>query len=133
LTTTGPGPSSRLELLCWKECPSHERARDVLGEVLADLGFDPKPVRYTWVDSDAEAVRRQFVGSPTFRADGVDLFPPGPDEPFGLSCRLYVRRDGRPSPLPDIDDLRDALTSALSQPDLSQPDLPEPALAQKDM
>ena len=114
LTGTRPVSSPRLELLCWRECPSHERARDMLCDVLVDLGFDPTSVTYTWVDSDADATRRQFVGSPTFRAGDSDLFPPEPNEPYGLSCRLYVRRDGRPSPVPDIDDLRDALRSALT-------------------
>jgi hypothetical protein len=90
----------------------------MLCDVLADLGFDPALVTYRWVDTDADAIRRQFVGSPTFRAGGSDLFPPEPDEPYGLSCRLYVLRDGRPSPVPDIDDLRDALRSALTQKDM---------------
>ncbi len=118
LTTTGPVSTPALELLCWRECPSHERARDMLRDVLVDLGFDPAFVTYTWVDTDADATRRQFVGSPTFRAGESDLFPPEPNEPYGLSCRLYVRRDGRPSPVPDIDDLRDALRSALTEMDM---------------
>jgi hypothetical protein len=120
LTTREPASSPGLELLCWKECPSHERARDMLSEVLTDLAFDLASVTYTWVDSDADAARRQFVGSPTFRAGGSDLFPPEPDEPYGLSCRLYVRRDGRPSPLPDIDDLKDAVRAALAHEDMSE-------------
>ena len=33
---------------------------------------------------------------------------------YGLSCRMYKRRDGRVSPLPDVDDLRAALSAALS-------------------
>ena len=37
----------------------------------------------------------------------------GPDEePAGLNCRVYVRRDGRVSPTPDPEDLRDALRVA---------------------
>ncbi len=90
----------------------------MLREVLPDLGFDPASVTHTWVDSDADAIRRQFVGSPTFRAGDADLFPPEPDDPYGLSCRLYVRRDGRPSPVPDIDDLRDVLRSTLTEKDM---------------
>jgi hypothetical protein len=44
--------------------------------------------------------RERFVGSPTIRVDGVDVQPPV-GEPFGLTCRVYHRRDGRVSPTPD--------------------------------
>ena len=32
------------------------------------------------------------------------------DEPAGLNCRVYRRRDGRVAPTPDPEDLRDALS-----------------------
>ncbi len=102
-----------VELLCWSECPSHDAARTMLRQVLADTGYDEGLVTYTWVEDDATAVEQQFVGSPTFRVGGADLFPPAPGEPYSLSCRMYTRRDGRPSPLPDRDDLREALGLAL--------------------
>jgi hypothetical protein len=36
------------------------------------------------------------------------------DEPAGLTCRVYRRRDGRVSPLPDRADVRDALAERLA-------------------
>jgi len=45
--------------------------------------------------------------------------PPGGDEPTGLTCRLYRRRDGRPSPTPDPADLRDALAAAIRRKELA--------------
>ena len=65
------------------------------------------------VDSEADAQAEEFVGSPTIRIDGRDVQPPG-DEPTGLTCRVYRRRDGRISPTPDPADLRDALRAASS-------------------
>jgi hypothetical protein len=85
----------------------------MLDGVLAELGYDAGSVTCTWVEDDAVAVEHRFVGSPTFRVGGTDLFPPEPGEQYGLSCRMYTRRDGRPSPLPDVDDLRDALKTAI--------------------
>ena len=35
--------------------------------------------------------------------------PPGEGEPFTLTCRVYRLRDGRVSPVPDPDDLRETL------------------------
>jgi len=58
---------------------------------------------------EADAVAERFVGSPTLRVDGVDLFPT--DEPPGLTCRIYMV-EGRFSPVPGLDELRVALSSA---------------------
>ena len=49
---------------------------------------------------------------PTIRIDGEDILPPGEEEAAGLTCRIYRLRDGRVSPTPDPDDLRDALARA---------------------
>ena len=68
-----------------------------------------------WSHPTEEILRRcgelGFVGSPTVRVDGRDVQPPG-DEPVGLTCRVYRRRDGRISPTPDPHDLAEALRSA---------------------
>jgi hypothetical protein len=41
--------------------------------------------------------------------NGVDVQPPVEGEQTGLACRVYRRRDGRISPLPDPEDLREVL------------------------
>lgn len=99
----------RVELLWWEGCPSHEQALGELRDALARLGFDPALAQPREIGTDEEARRESFPGSPTIRVDGRDLFEPGPTEVIGLSCRVYRRRDGRPSPTPDPQDLREAL------------------------
>jgi len=79
---------------------------------MADLGLDPDTVVVREVPTQARAELERFVGSPTIRVDGVDVQPPG-EEPFGLTCRVYYRRDGRVSPTPDPADVRDALRAVL--------------------
>src|SRR2546421_12791302 len=101
----------RVELLFWDGCPSHPKALADLREALADIGLDPDGVIVREVDSEASAEAEDFVGSPTIRIDGVDVQPPG-EEPTGLTCRVYRRRDGRVSPTPDPAELRDALRAA---------------------
>ncbi len=103
-----------IELLAFSGCPSHEEAHARLVALLRDLGREDVAVEVRWIESDEEAVAEHFVGSPTFRWHGRDLLPPNGSVPFGLTCRLYRRRDGRASPLPDPEDLRDALVRVLA-------------------
>jgi hypothetical protein len=101
----------RVEMLFWAGCPSHETALRELRTVLAEEGADPDAVEVREIVTDGEVAAESFIGSPTIRIDGVDV-QPEPNEPVGLSCRVYRRRDGRFSPTPDPDDLRDAVRRA---------------------
>jgi hypothetical protein len=102
----------RVELLWWEGCPSHPQALDELREVLREEGLDPELVERREIESDEQAARERFPGSPTIRIDGADVVPvPGAD-PKTLTCRVYRLRDGRPSPTPDPEDVRDALRRA---------------------
>jgi hypothetical protein len=84
----------------------------MLREAMAYRGFDPDSIEVSEVDTEAAARRHEFVGSPTIRVNGVDVQPPVEGEPTGLACRVYRRRDGRTAPLPDPEDLREALGAA---------------------
>ncbi|MDX6633701.1 MAG: hypothetical protein QOG26_1706 [Solirubrobacterales bacterium] len=101
----------RVELLWWRQCPSWERALAELREEMEAAGLDPDSIEMREVLAEEDAVAERFIGSPTIRIDGEDIQPPG-DNPVGLACRVYRRRDGRVSPLPDRADLREALTAA---------------------
>jgi hypothetical protein len=79
---------------------------------MVELGLDPSGIAIREVSSDRDAERERFVGSPTIRIDGVDI-QPVEGEPYGLTCRVYYRRDGRISPTPDPVDMREALAAAL--------------------
>lgn len=98
----------QVELLFWAGCPSHPRALADLRSALAEAGLDPESVIVREILTEVAAGEEGFVGSPTIRIDGVDVQPPG-DEPSGLTCRIYHRRDGRISPTPDPADLREAI------------------------
>jgi hypothetical protein len=97
-----------VELLWWEGCPSYERALADLRAALEEEGLDPG-VQLRHVDSDEQAERERFPGSPTIRIDGEDVVPPGEGDPVGLTCRVYRLRDGRSSPTPDPADLREAI------------------------
>ena len=88
-------------LLWWEGCPSTEAALAELRAALEERGIDPDVVEMREIATDDQADRERFVGSPTIRVAGHDLFPPGDADPVGLSCRIYHRADGRVSPTPD--------------------------------
>jgi hypothetical protein len=101
--------------LWWEGCPSTDRALAELRAALAQLDL-PDNVQLREIRTDDEAVAEAFTGSPTILIDGVELMTVlgrgAGDEPAGLNCRVYQRRDGRVSPTPDPEDLRDALVAA---------------------
>jgi hypothetical protein len=101
----------RVELLWWEGCPSHPEAREDLERVLLEEGVDAA-VDMVEIDTDEQARRERFPGSPTIRLDGADALPADPGEPFSLTCRVYRLRDGRVSATPDPEDLRDAIRRA---------------------
>jgi hypothetical protein len=102
-------PHPRIELLWWEGCPSWTRALDDLQAAVAEVGLDPARIVVREIDDFAHADMERFVGSPTIRVDGTDIEPPREGEAPSLTCRVYRLRDGRVSPTPDPQDLRDAL------------------------
>lgn len=101
------------ELLWWSGCPSHGEALTMFRDVLEDRGEDPGGVRRVQMITMEDAATEGFVGSPTFRVDGRDVLAVEPVVP-ALTCRMYFRRDGRPSPLPDREQLAEAVATALA-------------------
>ncbi len=103
-----------MELLFWEGCPSYPEALRELRAALAELGHADVDVAMRRIDTDEQARAERFVGSPTIRVRGVDVVPPPEGEPTGLTCRVYRRRDGRFSPVPDPADLRERLAALLA-------------------
>jgi hypothetical protein len=101
-------------MLWWEGCPSYPDALRELRRTMSEEGLDPDRVELREVASDEQAGRERFPGSPTIRIDGEDVVAPGEGEPWSLTCRVYRRRDGTISPLPDPADVRAALRAALA-------------------
>jgi len=100
----------KIEFLYWEDCPSHPRARKLLGEVMMEVGLDV-PVEEIEVLTDEDAERLAFPGSPTIRVDGVDVDPSSAAQMgTALTCRVYVTEDGRFSPVPSKEMIRRALS-----------------------
>ena len=81
-------------------CPNWKIADDRLSE-LVDAST---VIEYRLVESQEDAERLGFKGSPTILVDGVDPFAKS-DEPVGLACRIYLTAEGREG-APSMDQLR---------------------------
>jgi hypothetical protein len=87
----------------------------MLREEMEAAGIGEEQLRVIEIRTEEDARRHRFPGSPTIRVGGRDIQPSGPDQPIGLTCRVYRRRDGRASPLPDPADIREALNAMMSR------------------
>jgi hypothetical protein len=101
----------RVEFLWWSGCPSWERGIAELRAAMEEAGLDPETIELRQVETEEDVARESFPGSPTIRVDGIDVAEAGGTAGSPLTCRVYRRRDGRPSPLPDPEDVRAALVS----------------------
>ena len=72
-------------LLFFDGCPNWQITNAHLEALSAEFRFD---LDRCHVDTDEDAQRLHFRGSPTVLIDGRDVFAAG-DEPIGLSCRMY--------------------------------------------
>jgi hypothetical protein len=83
----------RVEVLYFDGCPTYRATHKSLAEVLSKEGLQAE-VEMVAVNTDAEARRLRFSGSPTIRIDGRDLFPVANRAGYALGCRMYATPDG---------------------------------------
>jgi hypothetical protein len=92
-------------------CPNWIAAEQRLREALDFVGDATAVERYL-VETQEEAERLGFGGSPSILLDGRDPFPTGPGS-CGLTCRLYSTPDG-PRGSPTLEQFTDAIHEATS-------------------
>lgn len=98
-----------VELLVVPDCAHAEFAARLLHDALRDTSVRASVVTAV-IDTEDEARRRGFVGSPTFLLDGNDPFAELGATP-GVACRIYPTTDG-PRGTPALQDLRRAIKEA---------------------
>jgi len=96
----------KIELLYFDGCPSWEHGLENLEIVLQEEGVSAS-VEMVKVLDDDEAAQQKFLGSPSFRVDGVDLWQEERDV-YSLSCRVYPTPNGVKG-FPTVDMLREQL------------------------
>src|SRR5829696_1710672 len=97
----------KVEILYFEGWPAYGTAEKNFTEVLADEGVEAE-VELVAVNTDEEARRLRFPGSPTVRVAERDLFPVIEREDWRLGCRVYATPEGlKGSPTAEM--LREAL------------------------
>jgi hypothetical protein len=97
----------RVEMVFFDGCPSYERLlprlRELAGEARSELVLRR-------VETQQEAERERFLGSPTVRVDGRDVEPgAAARSDYGLKCRIYRSDELGQSQLPPERWIRAAL------------------------
>lgn len=78
----------RIEVLTFERCPHASRSEALVREVVGALAPDAE-VTSVRVETDEQARRLGFLGSPSVRVDGVDLEGRVAQGPASLACRFY--------------------------------------------
>jgi hypothetical protein len=81
-----------IEILYFDDCPNWRLTEALVGRIVSESGV-PVAIQHTLVESDEEAQRLSFRGSPTVLINGVDPWA-NPEAPVGLSCRIYRTESG---------------------------------------
>ncbi len=101
----------KIEILYFDGCATYLGAKQTVWKVFAEQGTEAE-VALVAVNSNEEAERLWFPGSPTIRVDGRDLFPVPDRDIWGLGCRTYATPEGLKG-YPTAEMIRDALRPPL--------------------
>jgi hypothetical protein len=96
----------QIDLLYFEGCPSYEQALKNIKAALAAERLKAD-IRLVKVENDDEAARLKFLGSPSFRLDGLDLWQEQRKR-YNLSCRVYTTPQGLTG-VPTVEMLRERL------------------------
>jgi hypothetical protein len=102
----------KVKFMYFDDCPSHEDALNRLKKILAEESAEAE-LEIFQVETDEDAQRLSFPGSPTIFINGVDIDPNAASLQSALSCRAYRRKDGKISPLPPEAMIRTAIKAGL--------------------
>lgn len=84
----------RIEVLYFDGCPNYEPTHASVLAAVKELAVEAT-IASVKVESDAEAVARRFLGSPSVRIDGEDIEGQiESDVPYSLRCRRYPTTEG---------------------------------------
>jgi hypothetical protein len=82
----------QIDILYTADCTDWEIAAQLLQQALAELNLEAE-FQYWLIQNDRQAIQTYFIGSPTIRVNGADLFPVE-GATAGLRLRSYWTDEG---------------------------------------
>ena len=82
----------KIDLLYFDGCPSWKQALANLRTALDEEHLD-NSINLIKIETDRDAVKTKFLGSPSFQIDGEDLWPE-PRTSYTMNCRIYPTGEG---------------------------------------
>lgn len=95
-----------IDILYTADCTDWEITGQLIAQAVDELALEAE-IRYWLIENDRQALQAYFIGSPTVRVDGNDLFPVE-GATAGLRLRSYLTDEGIMGH-PTIQMIRDAL------------------------
>lgn len=90
-----------IELMYFEGCPSWKVAHQFLVEILEKQDIKTEIILRN-IETNEEAAKYQFPGSPTIKVNGNDIFPTHQTN-YALGCRVYETSQGyKGSPTKDM-------------------------------
>ncbi len=102
-----------IELLYFDDCPSWAKGLENLKAALKDEGLNDADVQLVLVDNEEFAMKEKFLGSPSFRLNGEDLWPEE-RKSYHLGCRVYPTENGLKGS-PTVEMLRQRMREMISR------------------
>ncbi len=78
----------KIELLWIDGCPSYQRTKELLEQVLREENLNIN-IEMVQVRDNDDAVAKKFLGAPTIRINGIDPFAQPDQNNFAMQCRVY--------------------------------------------
>jgi len=103
---------NNIELLYFDDCPSWKSALENLKKVVENEKISTE-IRLVKIVDPEQAQREHFLGSPSIRVNGSDLWPEK-RENYTLSCRVYKTPTGMKGS-PTIEMLKKELISVIAK------------------
>jgi len=95
-----------IDLLYFEDCPSWESGLLNLKKVIETEKISAK-IKLVKIVNEDQAQKEHFLGSPSFRVNGIDLWPEEGNQ-YILNCRVYKTPSGMQG-TPTIDMLKEEI------------------------
>jgi len=74
------------------DCPSWKETHQYLVEIIAEEEIGTA-IELRKIETNSDATKYQFPGSPTIKVNGIDIFPTNQTD-YALGCRVYKTPEG---------------------------------------